>query len=390
MRIMFAVPCYWPSQDGVTHITKYLAEGLAAKGHEVLVFTSTGRGGLQELPKTELHAGVQIERMRVYVRWPLKIQGRDAESNAKAYFQRVKQYRPDILIVVCAQSWTLDWIIPYLDQIACPKVFYSHGYSWLKEKYDIKEKLIAGNVVGAWGEYRAKRYYKRLYRILTKFELVLYLLENNNACVYAREHGLTNGKVLENAIEDAFLSEEMQHEAGKNKTVQFLCVANYNDNKNQRLVLEAFCKARMENARLVFAGFEENAYLQELRQLKEEWGSEKEVLFHVHLDRNEIYELYRKSDVFVCGSRLENAPIVHCEAAATGMAIISTPVGNVKEMDGILIAENYREMCLSMERLAGERNEMKWRGQQLRKYVIGKKCRVVDKVDWLEKNLEKL
>ena len=50
MRVFFAVPSYWPSQDGVANITGYLVEGLASRGHEVLVFTSAGNGGLQELP----------------------------------------------------------------------------------------------------------------------------------------------------------------------------------------------------------------------------------------------------------------------------------------------------------------------------------------------------
>ena len=393
MKIMFAVPCYWPSQDGVTHITRYLAEGLAAKGHEILVFTSTGNGGLQELPVSEVYQGVQIERMRVYVRWPLRIRGRNAESSAKTYLRKVQEWKPDVLIIVCAQSWTLDWMIPYLDKITCPKVFYSHGYSWLKEKYAIREKLKAGDFAGAWMEYRAERYYKNLHTVLAKFELALYLLENNNACLYAQKYGLVNGKVLENAIEDAFVSEELYHKAGENKTVQFLCVANYNDNKNQKMLLEAFCDAEIENVRLVFAGFEENTYLDELRQLKDrrlQKGGKKDIFFRVHLSREEIYKLYRESDVFLCGSRLENAPIVHCEAAATGMAIISTPVGNVKEMNGILIASTGEELKEAMERLIGNRDEMRERGQQLRQYILQKKCRTKDKVDWLEQELEKL
>ena len=48
MRIMFAVPCYWPSQDGVTIITSYLAQGLAARGHEVFVLASAGKSFRRE------------------------------------------------------------------------------------------------------------------------------------------------------------------------------------------------------------------------------------------------------------------------------------------------------------------------------------------------------
>ena len=72
MRIMFAVPSYWPSQDGVAYITGYLAQGLAARGHDVFVLTSAGNGGLQKLPEYEGHENVQVSRMRIYTRWPLK------------------------------------------------------------------------------------------------------------------------------------------------------------------------------------------------------------------------------------------------------------------------------------------------------------------------------
>ena len=85
MRIMFAVPCYWPSQDGVTIITSYLAQGLAARGHEVFVLASAGNGGLQKLPERDEHEGVKIARMRIYTRWPLLIRGRDKKSTKKEY-----------------------------------------------------------------------------------------------------------------------------------------------------------------------------------------------------------------------------------------------------------------------------------------------------------------
>ena len=128
MRIIIASPSYWPSQDGVTIITSYLAEGLAARGHEVTVLTSAGNGGLQELPHREIHGGVDIIRMRINVQWPLIIKGRDKESTKQVYFHHIKQNKPDALIVVCSQTWTLDWLLSDLKKITCAKIFYSHGY----------------------------------------------------------------------------------------------------------------------------------------------------------------------------------------------------------------------------------------------------------------------
>ncbi len=393
MKIMFAVPCYWPSQDGVTQITKYLAEGLAQRGHEVLVYTSTGNGGLQVLPEKEEHGGVQIERTRIYVRWPMKLKGRDRNSTPAKYIDRIKSFRPDVLIVVCSQTWTLDWLIPVLDQISCARIFYSHGYSRLSQQNLVADKLKHRNILGAYEEWKVYKYYRGLYRVIAKFDLAIYLSELNNSFFYAKENGLSNGKILENAIEDAFVSEDMRHrhESFQRSGIQYLYIANYNDNKNQDMLLKAFCEANVENAVLQFAGFEENDYLQMLREHLKRWMPEqstKKVIFNVHLSREQIYELYRTSDVFVCTSRSENCPIVHCEAAATGMAVISTNVGDVSLKDGILLIKDVSQLRAAIEHLCNDREEIYIRGKKLRAYMLARECRVTDKVNWLEKEIE--
>lgn len=395
MKIMFAVPCYWPSQDGVTQITKYLAEGLAARGHEVLAYTSTGNGGLQVLPEKEKHGGVSIERTRVYVRWPLKLRGRDKNSTKRKYFERIRSFQPDVLIVICAQTWTLDWLLPYLDQIQCVKVFYSHGYSNLRQTYRMMDKLKHRNILGVYEEWLIRRYYQRLYRYLEKFDLAVYLSELNNSYLYAKEKALSNGKVLENAVEDVFLTDAMCHSQKffHRPEIKYLYVANYNDNKNQDMLLKAFCEADIGNAVLQFAGFEENDYLDMLREHVKRWLPEqnsKKVIFNVRLSREQIYELYRESDVFVCTSRSENCPIVHCEAAVTGMAVISTNVGDVSLKDGIFLIEDGKQLKEAIEHLYRNRDEIYERGLRLRTYMLGRKCRVEDKVDWLETELLRL
>lgn len=392
MKIMFAVGSYWPSQDGVANITEYLAEGLAKRGHDVLAFTSAGKGGLQELPTKENHKGVKIERMRVYVQWPLKLKGRDKDSTRQKYVERIKTYGPDVLIVVCSQTWTLDWLIPYLGQISCKKVFYSHGYSKWKERCFIREELCKRNIKGAYAEWKSWKYYQNIYKYLQKFDLAIYLSKLNNSYVYSERYHLTNGKVLENAVEDRFVSSDMEHHFDvESEGLKFLYVANYNYNKNQDMLLKAFCAAHIENCVLTFTGFEENEYLQMLREHFKEWSPEEssnQVNFCVHLSREEVYELYRTSDVFVSASRSENCPIVHCEAAATGMAVVSTNVGNVRGMDGILLVNNEAEMRQALELLYRDKRQLAERGKRLRKYMLDRKCRIEDKVDWLEKELK--
>ena len=169
MKIFFAVATYWPMQDGVANITGYLAEGLAARGHEIMVLTGRSGGRTEEMPREEVHNDVFIKRMKVYVRWPLQVKGLDRESNRKKYYEKILEFQPDVLIVVCSQIWTFDWLMPYLDRIACPKFFYSHGYSKWKERYNYREKLKNRNILGVIEEYKCKRYYDGLYKYIAKY-----------------------------------------------------------------------------------------------------------------------------------------------------------------------------------------------------------------------------
>lgn len=393
MKIMFAVATYWPSQDGVANITGYLAEGLAARNHEVLVYTGTGNGGTLHLPEREVHAGVNIERIRVYVRWPLKIRACDNRSTRKAYLAKIRDYQPDILVIVCSQTWTLDWIRASLCEIECPKVFYCHGYSLLKEHYPYREKLKQRNLLGVWEQYLCQKYYDTLYKDIAKFDLAIYLSINNNAEQYAREHGLTNGKVLENAIEDVFFEPGMKHEykeESREEEICFLSIANYNDNKNQQMIIEAYEKARIGRSKLFLAGYERNKYLDSLKIYAAEHFREqpqKEVVFHVHLEREQIVALYKMVDVFVCSSKSETWSITAHEAAAAALPIISTDVGIYSEIPGTIIVHSVEEMKDAIERLYYSFAKRKQCGEAAYRWLHGRNCRTADKVDWFEGEL---
>lgn len=393
MRIMFAVPCYWPSQDGVTIITSYLASGLAAKGHDVFVITSAGNGGLQELPEEESHEGVKISRMRVHTRWPLFIRGRDKKSTKEAYWKAVREYAPDVLVVVCAQTWTLDWIMPCLKKLDCVKIFYSHGYSAWKKDDSYGEHLRRRDVIGAWMVYQRRRYFRKLYRYIRLFDRSIYLSEDNNAVLYADQYGLTNGRVLKNAIDDRFFEDAMRHSFEEKECISYLFVANYNQNKNQEMLIRALGAAKIGKSRLILVGFEENAYYEHLQEVIREVLSgqaDKEVLFYTHVSRDTVIDLYQTSDVFICSSLSENYPIVAHEAAAVGMPIISTNVGIYARISGAYIVEDLSQMQEAMEKLYHDAGERARRGNDAYEWVCGQGCRIQDKVDWFERDMIEL
>ncbi len=392
MRIMFAVPTYWPSQDGVANITGYLARGLAGRGHELFVLTNSGDSGLLELPERERHENVEIVRMRIETKWPLVLRGRDEKSSPESYLRHIKDCQPDVLVVVCSQIWTLDWLIPYLDEITCVKVFYSHGYSKWQEKYDYAGQLKNRNILGAWILYRCKKYYDNLYKTIRKFDLAIYLSKQSNSVRYAEKYDLQNGEILENAIDDIFFDSGMRHEYPRNekRPLTYLFVANYNGNKNQEMLLRAFADADIGKAKLVLAGYEENEYYHKLEDISRErlmTQADKEVLLLTHLEREEVIDLYRTCDIFVCSSLSETWSIVAHEAAAAAMPIISTDVGVYGDIDGVYLVGGQEEMKRAMEELFYSEAERERRGNDAYEWVIKRNCRISDKVDWLDEKL---
>ncbi len=392
MRIFFAVATYWPMQDGVANITGYLAEGLAAKGHEVKVLTGMANGGGREEIREETHNHVMIERMNIYVRWPMQIIGLDKESSPKEYLKKIEKYHPDILIVVCSQIWTFDWLMPYLGKISYPKVFYSHGYSKWKEHYSYREKLKHRNILGIIEEYKCKCYYDKLYKYIARYDRAIYLSADSNSVQYAKQHNLRNGVIIENAIDDVFFSSYMRHNyTGRvSGEISFLYVANYNENKNQRMLLHAYARADIGDSRLILAGYEENDYLSDLKKESEKIMNgmkEKRVEFYVHIPREKIIELYREADIFVCTSKSETWSIVAHEAAATAMPIISTDVGVYGKISGVTIIFDEGDLVKAMEKLYCDEGMRRQGGEAAREWVFRQGCRIEDKVEQLEKEL---
>ena len=205
-------------------------------------------------------------------------------------------------------------------------------------------------------------------------------------------HHLNNGVVIENAIDDIFFSSDMRHEYKEKSSerISYLYVANYNENKNQKMLLRAYARAKIGESCLVFAGYEENIYLKELKKMSEEIidaASGKKVHFYVHIPREKVIELYSMADIFVCTSCSETWSIVAHEAAATAMPIISTDVGIYGNITGALIIRNENELTDAMENLYYSKDERKKAGEAAREWVLQKQCRIADKVEQLEEEL---
>lgn len=372
MKIMFAVHTYYPDKNGVQMVTQYMAEGLAKK-HQVLVVTEKKR-----YPDKECYRNVEIERISV------KQLGFRFTGEKDVYIRKIERFAPDILICVCTQSWTFDWLWHKISGLSCKKILYTHGYSGLLKHYPLFQDVLCGRFRALYYHLYWKIYYDRAWKIIEKFDLVTHLSKNNISVWYEKKHNLKKGIILENAVEDIFFDLSIQNE---NSILQYIYISNYDDNKNQKMVLDAFAEANILNAKLTLAGGGEEAYYLELKEI---WEKRKlrqpdlkiEILYQI--TREQVYKLFSMADVFVCGSKKEQYPLMLCEAAATGLAIISTNVGHAELMPGIILVRDQKEMSNAMCTLAEQEDLRKKAGESLRRYAL-EHYRIEDKVRQLEK-----
>lgn len=383
MRILFAVHTYEPEANGVQMVTKYLAEGLAKK-HEVFCLTDRKKDSDgQLLPEAEMINNVQVYRRQ------MTDEETSEEEHRNRYMAIIRDVNPDVLIVVCTQIWTFDLIKNHLDLITCKKILYTHGFSHLKWTVGsvLKNNLVRRTLRAIPTELRYVKhgydYYKNLAPILAKFDYVTYLSDTDDSYKWAQEHGLNNSVVITNACDDWFFENAKKtYEIDSDEhPLTFIYVANYEKRKNQKLLVEAFCKADIDDARLIMIGRGDEEYYRQVKQLIET----NKIIAEYNVPREKVLEYYLEADIAVTTSHWEAFSITLCEAAALGMPIISTDVGNASCFDGIVLANTVDEIAEAMKSMRNVKVREE-HGNKLQKFAEAN-CKVDSRVEALEKLL---
>ncbi|MEX0922813.1 MAG: glycosyltransferase [Rhodovibrionaceae bacterium] len=127
------------------------------------------------------------------------------------------------------------------------------------------------------------------------------------------------------------------------------------------------------NLRFVMAG--RGPLLAECRALAEDLGLSKRVVFPGFVQHDDVPELMRSFDILVNCSNSESFGVVICEAAATGLPVVATDVGGVRETvvngeTGLLVPkENPAALADAIIALTKDSDLRKRLGQAGRKMV---------------------
>jgi glycosyltransferase involved in cell wall biosynthesis len=332
MRFVFITQSYPPASCGVSHVVQNLCERLVRYGHDVIVFTEwMGRNNL-------VIEGVEVREFQVRGNYVL---GYSGEVNR--FKHDMRKVDCDVVVVECAQTWTLDLSLSEISNKRCLKVFHSHDFSWFKRKSR-----------NPWKNLKWLMYFAHLRHELKLFDIIYCLSDQLPDYRFIAKSYTGMLRVLPNGVSDTYFSNESSSTEflgdlpGGVKDHYMICLANYSELKNQMDVLDAYL-ACQPDIDLVFVGSEYNKYSRRLHKHALDNGVEDRVFFLSELTKPEISSLLQAAELFVYASRCEAFPLVICEAIASGTPWVSYNVGCVKDLPGGVVLDSNTPFQLAIQ-----------------------------------------
>ncbi|MEM6413433.1 MAG: glycosyltransferase family 4 protein [Pseudomonadota bacterium] len=155
------------------------------------------------------------------------------------------------------------------------------------------------------------------------------------------------------------------------KQVTIGAVGALRPEKNFSRLIEVFALARLNNARLLIAG--EGACRAELEALIDKLGLGDSVELLGHIE--DPSEFYSYCDIFALSSDTEQMPLTVLEAMASGLPILATDVGDIRNMvceenkPYVLPVDNEVSLSRALQLLAGSVESRKRLGAKNRERV---------------------
>ena len=341
MNVLVTCHSYYPNNDGVQFVTQYLCEGLAKKGHVVTVVTNYYKN--REMSNKETHNGVSI--IRINAKTVHKIHTGDKNGYIKLIKQLVDQN--DVMVNVCTQCATTDWLLSELKSIEIPKVLYMHSiwdFRYSKEDLSSIKKLISK----MWGNIIWRPYYFFNKKNFKEYDIVTQLHEKDYTTDFFKKKYGIDSVIIENAAEDAFFDEAINDEIKLPKKY-IINVSNFQKRKNQMKCLELFLNDNTpEGWSLILVGSRETDYSVAIENKYKEFkkrnpSSTKDVRMLYGVPRADISTYVKKASLYMMTSKWEAFPISLIECMAAEVPFISSNVGIVKYLSGGIVCKNDAE-----------------------------------------------
>jgi glycosyltransferase involved in cell wall biosynthesis len=334
VRLLATVERYAPAIGGAERVVQRVAEGLAARGHDVHVLT----GGAPE--EVQL-GGVHVHRVPVSGN-----EVRGVEGDAAAVLDTIERIQPDVLFNYAAQTWATDCCFALLDRRERPRMVLAPcGFSGL-------------------GKRRYRDYFAAMPARLRAYDALVLHSTVYQDWSFARDARVERMFVLPNGADAPLPRDPAPHTDGRAVAVTVGShVVTKGHAQFARTVRRLGRKRPLEGVIVA----PPRRGLDALRGCELACAARSRVQALRVVDGSVPGAVQREiaaADLFLFTSRVECAPLVILEAMAAATPWVSYDVGNVSELQGGIVATDRRELVKAAQAiLAGAHPELGEQGR---------------------------
>lgn len=183
------------------------------------------------------------------------------------------------------------------------------------------------------------RFVKKMTVLYNSVDLVIPVSASLSDFLF-HNYSVVNSSVIPIMVSKIFNYDPIQP---KYNQFTFVSVSSIDSNKNVELTMKAFLEEYQNQADFCLIVIGEGPLLKRLL----ESTTSKQVKFLGYRSREEIFEVFKKSHVFVLPSIIETFGAVYIEAMATGIPVIANkaagPLSIINDQNGLIIKENSVE-----------------------------------------------
>lgn len=260
----------------------------------------------------------------------------------------------------------------YIRKYGKPDIVHLHSFMhghlalWIKNEYGIKYIITehsTGFVSNLYNNeqllYAKNIFLKADYRLSVSNEFCN-LLENKFKLKF---------DYFPNSVDTDFFN--IDNVKNQNEEFNFINIAFLDKKKNQRLLIEAFYEAFIDNNKVKLLIVGDGPEYQNLKNLICEFKMENNIKLFGRANRDEIKNLLLKSDAFVLSSKYETFGVVLIEAMACGLPVLSTKCGGPESIItnnelGLLVENEDKKSLIEGLKKLYEKNYNK---QYIREYT---------------------
>lgn len=329
MRIAYIAQSYPPMISGAALFVRQIAEGMASRGHQVLVLAASDRSQ----PYTVLDENLKVLRLKSFHN-PMRVGQRVLSYPRTTILNALNEFTPDI---IHTHEPLVSWVgFEYSKQANIPITLTMHMLPWFVTAYlphTPRIQAMAEAVSWMYIRFMARKFTSIIATTKTASDAVTKMTGVQAKTIHCG---------INMQIFHPRLSSRLETATRKKLSLPLnvpiiLHVGRLDTEKRVDRIVQATALAiRETNAHLLVVG--DGREKSALIKLSQSLGIADRVHFPGFLSvRDGLPEVYRIASMFVMASEIESQGIVLLEAAASGLPIVAVDATSISEVvhDGI-------------------------------------------------------